>query len=105
VIGGEPIVGDDGEDAVVGEIIAEVAIKGAVSVPLVAADKSAPGNVNDDLAGGLSWLVKIELLARIGAIGDVRDPGPGETPIPGALPLFMSGAAMLGGLVYRRRRL
>jgi hypothetical protein len=36
--------------------------------------------------------------------GDIRDPGPGETPIPGALPLFMSGAAMLGGLVYRRRR-
>jgi hypothetical protein len=29
---------------------------------------------------------------------------PGATPIPGALPLFMSGAAMLGGLMYRRKR-
>ena len=28
----------------------------------------------------------------------------GETPIPGALPLFLSGAGILGGLVYRRKR-
>jgi hypothetical protein len=29
---------------------------------------------------------------------------PDPTPIPGALPLFMSGAAVFGGLVYRRKR-
>jgi hypothetical protein len=29
---------------------------------------------------------------------------PDPTPIPGALPLFMSGAAMFGGLMYRRKR-
>lgn len=29
---------------------------------------------------------------------------PSETPIPGALPLFMSGAALFGGLMYRRKR-
>lgn len=36
--------------------------------------------------------------------GDIRDPAPEPTPIPGALPLFMSGAAVFGGLVYRRKR-
>jgi hypothetical protein len=29
---------------------------------------------------------------------------PDPTPIPGALPLFLSGAAMFGGLMYRRKR-
>jgi hypothetical protein len=29
---------------------------------------------------------------------------PDPTPIPGALPLFVSGAALFGGLMYRRKR-
>ena len=30
--------------------------------------------------------------------------GPGQVPIPGALPLFFSGVGLFGGLVYRRKR-
>jgi hypothetical protein len=29
---------------------------------------------------------------------------PDPTPIPGALPLFASGVALFGGLIYRRKR-
>jgi hypothetical protein len=30
--------------------------------------------------------------------------GPSDTPLPSTLPLFISGGAMLGGLLYRRKR-
>jgi len=34
----------------------------------------------------------------------VPPPGNSAVPVPGALPLFASGAAVLGGLLYRRKR-
>jgi hypothetical protein len=49
-------------------------------------------NDNDDSA-------KVDSITLFGTQGV-----PGPTPIPGALPLFMSGAAVFGGLVYRRKR-
>ncbi len=68
---GQPIVGNDGEDAVSGEVVSEVDVKHAVSV-FVAADETAARDVDQHMIRCCGRLIDIELLARIGPIGLVR---------------------------------
>jgi hypothetical protein len=53
-------------------------------------------------AGSHSQTAKVDDIWLYGTI--IPPPGNDNVPVPGALPLFVSGAAVFGGLLYRRKR-
>ena len=63
---------------------------------------------NDDPKSDIQFYIKVNSDNDGGKVDNIVLNGTGraigETPIPGALPLFLSGAGLLGGLVYRRKR-
>ncbi|MGH7089318.1 MAG: hypothetical protein ACREFQ_10500 [Stellaceae bacterium] len=78
------------------EIGAEIAVEHAVGI-LVAADIAAAGHIEQHRQPPSLRLVNIELLPRIGAVGDVRAQGDAFAPLRDDAPMTLIFSATPGG--------
>ena len=76
--------------------------------PLLAPPGFVPASFAFDPTLDNTYIVTLSLLGpsseKLGSVSETIVAGVGATPIPGTLPLFLSGIGMLGFFMYRRKK-
>jgi hypothetical protein len=61
-------------------------------------------SISDFIANGLGYFFSADVIGPAGQTGDIAANSLSPTPLPDSLPLFVSGLAGLGLLIWRKRR-